>query len=223
MLQAQSVHSEGFFPLIFLCSKHFLSIPDLWSTWYLWLLQAVSCPPLQNLPCLCLSDDRETDSYRRGWKALHSTTSVAASLPHCIRHPAHTLLGMSTGNSKSMGAVHIAALLTTSIYSKCPFNKSLVGLWVLYKAGWILSSPHSWGNYSLDACWKSYCMRTSVSIFPSWCPGCGTMMHSLFSPFLQTAGPQMWRDVPHPGSACLPIPEVRGYDFQPWFPGTNQP
>lgn len=29
VLQAPSVHSEGFFPLIFLCSKHFLSIPDL--------------------------------------------------------------------------------------------------------------------------------------------------------------------------------------------------
>lgn len=92
VLKAFLIHS---WPLIFL---------------YLWLLHAVSCHPLQNLPCLCLLSDVGLIPTAEDRKSC-----VSASLPCCICHPAQALLGPCAGSSQSMGVVHATALSTSSI------------------------------------------------------------------------------------------------------------
>lgn len=107
---------------------------------YLWLLQAASCPPLQNLPCLCLPSDRGADSHCRGRKSCSPQRACPLPCPaasvtlhgHC-RVP---VLGTARAWARFMQQ-HFPPLPPT-------FNRSLVSLWVLYKEGWIfLSSLHS--------------------------------------------------------------------------------
>lgn len=134
---------------------------------YLWLLHAVSCRPLQNLPCLCLP-------VMWSWFSQQGIESLACLLP-C---PAASVTLHGPCWVPVLGAARAWVWLMQQHFPLLPARptskKYLVSLWVLYKEGWMFSSS----LYSSDACWKPHHMRTSFSIFLNWCPGHGTMMQS---------------------------------------------